>query len=150
MPVFHYLHFRAFAHETDDPEKVRRALRHAIHDDRVALEESFAEGQNGNRILILDADAKSAQSERALFASLRQDDPEAGARLVEELPRRLDENGNFHVRLDKQEASLGRVRLATGDDAILVRGKLRVFRQVEGSREAALEALHRLLVPPIR
>ena len=127
MPVFHYLHVRAFAHETEDREKVRRAVRSAAHDARVALEETEAEGAHGNRVLILEGSVKSAQAERALFQDLARDDAAAFARLVDEVPRRLDENLNFHLRLDKQEALAGRTVLARVDDAVTVRAKVRSF-----------------------
>lgn len=136
MAVFHYLHLRAFAHETEDPAKVRVALDHAAGGEG-AWGETAVEGSHKNRILILEGDLKSAPAAKRLFQGLARDDPEGFRRLRAEASRRVDENLNFHLRLDKQEAYLGRVALAQGDDAITVRGKIRFF----GAKRSASPAL---------
>src|SRR5438067_7078311 len=101
MPVFHYLHLRAFSHETEDRAKVVAALRHVASDPELEPEATSVEGSHGNKIVILEREVRSAQAERALFARLARDDPEGFARLVAELDRRMDENLNLHLRLSK-------------------------------------------------
>lgn len=127
MALFHYLHFRAFAHETEDPDKVREALRNAARVPELAFEETVVEGSHKNRIRILEAEVRSAPAAKQVFAAIRRDDPEGFAALQAQARERLDEHLNFHLRLDKQEAYLGRLALAQGDDAITVRGKIRSF-----------------------
>lgn len=143
MAVFHYVQLRAFAHATEDPEKVRLAMRTAACDGKVAFEESSVEGSHGNRILILEADVRSAPAAKRLFRTLARDDPEGFARVREEAAQRLDENLNFHLRLDKQEACLGRLRLGATDDAITVRAKVRSFasRRSGAGPDQALDKL---------
>lgn len=145
MPVFHYLHLRAFAHETEDVEKVREAVRRVAHVEAVTFEESHVEGSHRNRIVILEAQVKSAAAERALFESIARDDPRGHARLFDESDRRLDEHLNFFVRLDKQEALLGRFVLASHDDAVTVRGKLRTFPKGDHVRRTALHEVQAFL-----
>lgn len=137
MALFHYVHLRAFAHETEDVERVKQALRTAAQSPDVALEESLVEGSHKNKIRILEVESRSAPGAKRLFAALRRDDPGGFRRLVEELPQRVDEHLNFYLRLDKQEAYLGRLRLAQDDDAITVRGKVRSF---ESKRSGAATA----------
>lgn len=138
MAVFHYLHLRTFAHETEDPQKVRRALDNAVQGAEVAWTETNAEGGHRNRILILDGEVKSAPAVKRLFESLARDDPDGFHRLVEESARRVDEHLNFHLRIDKQEACMGRTVLARDEDAITVRGKVRIFgTRRDGVGEAA-------------
>lgn len=143
MAVFHYVQLRAFAHATEDPEKVRLAMRTVAGEDKVAFEEAPVEGSHGNRILILEADVRSAPAAKRLFRTLARDDPEGFARVREEAARRLDENLNFHLRLDKQEACLGNLRLSATDDAITVRAKVRSFSS-RRSGAGADEALDKL------
>ena len=126
MAVFHYVHLRAFAHETEDPARVAAALRTAAQDE-VPVEETRAEGSHGNRILILDAEVKSAPAAKRIFGALLRDDPHGFDEMERTLRDRVDENLNVHFRLDKQEAYLGRVVLSRGEDAITVRGKVRSF-----------------------
>lgn len=126
MAVFHYVHLRAFAHETEEPARVHAALRQAAQDD-VQIQETYADGSHGNRIVLLDAEVKSAAGAKRLFGALLRDDPRGFDEVAGTLRERLDENLNIHFRLDKQEAYLGRVALARGDDAITVRAKIRSF-----------------------
>lgn len=139
MAVFHYLRLRTFAHATEDPEKVRLALRHAAQDDarKLALEETRVEGSHGNAITILEAEQKSAPAAKRVFQALARDDPKGFDRVVREASARVDDHLNFHLRLDKQEAFAGRAVLATDEDAITLRGKLRQF---SGSPQADLAA----------
>lgn len=146
MAVFHYLALRAFAHETEDVEKVRQALRNVAHVPDIALEETQVEGSHGNTIRILEAMVKSAQAERALFRDIERDAPGASAQMSFEAPKRLDEHLNFFLRLDKQAAFAGRFVLAADDDAITVRGKVRSFpAKGEDPALQALQALRDLL-----
>lgn len=149
------MHLRTFSHETEDLEKVRLAIRHvalggvsANPADKprpsgrgggsdVTLEESHLDGSHKNKIIIVEATVKSAQGERMLFDQLARDDPRAFARVVHQAPQRLDENLNFFLRFDKQEAYLGRIVLAEGEDAITFRGKLRTFPKGDDVRERA-------------
>jgi RNA binding exosome subunit len=140
VATFHYLHLRAFAHETEDPAKVRQALDHAV-DGAGTWTETPVEGAHKNRILILDGEVKSGPAAKRLFEGLARDDPDGFRRLREEASRRVDEHLNFYLRLDKQEAYLGRTMLAVNEDAITVRGKIRFFgAKRDGGAEAAAAA----------
>jgi len=142
VATFHYVALRAFAHATEDPEKVRLALRVAAGDDarKLALDETQVEGSHGNPILILEAQQTSAPGAKRIFEALARDDPQGFARVRGELTRRLDEHLNFHLRLDKQEAYQGRVRLAQDEDAITLRGKLRSFEAKRAPDPQAIAA----------
>jgi len=138
VAVFHYLALRAFAHETEDPARVKTALRFAAHDERVALEETHVEGSHGNKIVILETEVKAAPAVKKLFGQLATDDPRGFEQLLRTWRERVDDNLNFHLRLDKQDAARGRMALAQDDDAITVRGKIRSFEtKRSGSDHAA-------------
>jgi RNA binding exosome subunit len=47
--------------------------------------------------------------------------------LVAELPGRVDEDCFFYLRLSKQDAFLGDVRITYAEDAISLRGKLEAY-----------------------
>jgi RNA binding exosome subunit len=141
VATFHYLHLRAFAHETEDPAKVRQALDHVVAGTEAAWTETSVEGSHKNRVLILEGEVKSAPAAKRLFGGLARDDPPGFRRLREEAARRVDEHLNFYLRLDKQEAYLGRTLLAQDEDAITVRGKIRFFgTKRDGLAEAAAAA----------
>lgn len=148
MAVFHYLHLRAFVHETEAPAKVMAALRHAAQDEDVRVQETHADGSHGNKIIILDGEVKSAPAIKRLFLAFQRDDPEGFAQVVQTARERVDENLNLHLRLDKQEASQGRLVLARGDDAITLRGKLRSFESKRSGAglETSLQQLEALFL----
>lgn len=148
MALFHYVQLRAFAHETEDPAKVKTALVNAAHDAKAAVSETKVEGSHGNRILILEADVKSAPAAKQLFAALARDDPRGFGQVVRTARERVDENLNFHLRLDKQEALGGRIVLASDDDAITVRGKIRSFesKRSPAGLESSLQQLEAFLL----
>lgn len=147
MAVFHYVHLRTFAHETEDLPRVVKAVRQAAQDE-VPVQETYVEGSHGNRIVILEADVKSAPGAKRMFAALQRDDPDGFGEVVRTSRERLDENLNFHLRLDKQEAYQGRVRLARDDDAITVRAKIRSFESKRSGSpvESALQQLDAFLL----
>lgn len=125
--TFDYLRFRAFAHATEDVERVKQALAHAALSPKVTYAESLVEGTHGNPIHVFEGDLKANPGIKAFFAAVATDDPQGYARLLEEVPRRLDERLNFFLRLDKQEAYAGRHVLTHGDDAIMVRARIHSF-----------------------
>lgn len=147
MGLFHYVHFRAFAHETEDRAKVLAAVRHAAHDERASIGETAVDGSHGNRIAILETDVKSAPAAKQLFASLARDDPAGFERVVATMRERVDENLNFHLRLDKQDAFAARTVLASDDDAITVRAKIRSFesKRSASALESSLQQLEAFL-----
>ena len=47
--------------------------------------------------------------------------------LIKELPQRVSEDSNFYLRLSKQDAYLGDVRITYADDAITIRAKIATY-----------------------
>ena len=127
VATFHYLAIRAFAHETEDPAKVKAALANVAHGAEISLEETVVDGSHKNQIRIFEGELKNANAAKSLFAQLSKDDPRGYAQLRAESDKRLDEHLNYYLRLDKQDAFLGRMRIAQDEDAITIRGKIRSF-----------------------
>lgn len=148
VAVFHYVHLRAFAHETEDPAKVIGALQNAVLEADAKPTETHVTGSHGNKIIIIEGEVKSAPAIKRMFAALLRDDPRGFDHLMRTMRERVDENLNLHLRLDKQEAAQGRLVLASDDDAITLRGKLRSFESKRSGvgLEGALQQLEALLV----
>lgn len=131
------LSFRAFAHATEDPERVERALKYVSGAENVTR--SSSTGYYGNPIIVLEAKVTDSKRIKALLKTLG---PEALRTLLESLDRRLDEESFFFFRLDKQEAFLERIVLADGEDVIAVRGKVKSYPQ---NRDNALASMRKVL-----
>ena len=121
--MFHWIEVRAFCHATEEEDRVLAALR-TVMPEVEPRREALA-GHFGNPLLVLTARAEDAPAQRAawtrIVAALGKDE------VLRALEVRLDEDGVYHLRLDKQKAYLGRIELATTPDAIAFRAKVAAF-----------------------
>ena len=111
------LEVRVFAHSTEDVEKVVEAVLKVFPEDLggVRFRRRVVSGQYGDSITILRAEVRGSKARKVLRHIVQNLSEEDFDRLLSETPSRVDETGNFYVRLDKQEAYLGRVRLVESD-----------------------------------
>lgn len=126
-----HLELRTFCHATESEEKVRKALAFVSDGREVTVVHS--EGYHGNKILIMECVISRKADIRAFFRRLSASDLKA---LLDTMDNRMDEDGQFFFRLDKQKAFLEEMVLFTGDDCIHVRAKVESYPK---RREKALE-----------
>ena len=135
------MHFRAFCHATEDEAKVVQALKFASGADEVTRE--VTEGYHGNPIIILEVFIKEKRRSRDLFSRL---DVEEIKEIIASLEKRMDEDCNLFLRLDKQEAYLGNLKMTTSDDAIAVRAKVESYpKKLETAMKSVTEFLESLV-----
>lgn len=110
-----YIDIRAFAHATEDEEKVLVAIRNILPKETiniVAFKKTKLTGYHGNPIILLETRVKDRKVVEAIFERLS-----SNLRILEkellssEIERHL-ENGNLYIRLDKQSAYLGEFKLS--------------------------------------
>ena len=132
--------FRAFVAATEDEGRVREALSIFVPLNRIYA--TSANGHFENEILILEANLRKKESQ-AFFQILKEQLP-AGerARLRREIPERLEGESRFHLRLDKQAAYKGMIRLTELADALDVSALIKTY---PAKREEALRILSELL-----
>jgi RNA binding exosome subunit len=124
--MIHYILFRTQSHATEDVARVREALAHVLPDE-TPVDALETEGYFGNPITILTARLEK-KAARQYLGFLRQKLPEPDLKaMVSELPERVDESCFFYLRLSKQDAYLGDVRVTYGEDAISLRAKLEAY-----------------------
>lgn len=132
--------FRAFVAATEDEGRVREALSIFVPLDRISS--STAEGHFGNEIKIMEASLRKKEGQ-AFFQILREQlSPEDQLRLRREMPDRLEGDSHFHLRLDKQAAYKGLLRLTDSKDAIDVCALVKTY---PARRESALKVLSELI-----
>jgi len=144
MPL-QYLSFRAFVHATENEDRVVLAMKLATGLDEFSRVE--VDGHHGNPIVILEGDVRKKRDIRRFFSLMEGDDI---IELLNSLEDRVEEDSHFYMRLDKQEAYLGRLRLAVDEDVIQVRGAVVSYPK---NREAGLASMREFLqsfldVPP--
>ncbi|MFD1564160.1 RNA-binding protein [Haloarchaeobius amylolyticus] len=139
----HYVDLRTFCYATEDEKRVEEALRTFLpdrDDEPFELERTESEGHYGDRILVLSARVENADDVRYVLSRLA--DLESFDDLIDELDERVTENTELFLRLDKQAAFEGDVRLG---DGITFRGKVEAYpAKKEKAVENAEEVLERL------
>lgn len=131
------LSFRAFAHATEDEERVKKAVINASGSE--ALQCNKSHGYHGNPISVMETKITRSKEIKNVFSALSDEDI---ARLIETIELRVDEESFFYMRLDKQCAYLGEIKLSTGEDVISVRGKIKSYPQ---NRDNAVKSITEIL-----
>jgi len=136
---FHYVDLRAFAYATEDEKRVEDALRTFLPED-AEIDRVENVGHHGDRIVVLSARIENADGMRHVLDALADlDDVD---RVIDELDQRVDDNCALFLRVDKQAAFRGDVRLGPG---ITVRAKVEAYpAKQEAAVENARETLSRL------
>jgi hypothetical protein len=111
------------AHATEDEEKVLKSLREVLPDE-VACERTVLRGHYGNPIVKIEGKCRGRKAQEVFDRLIGRMGKEELEKVVEDLERKIDGSCRLHLRLCKQEAFEGRLRLATGDDVIHLRVKI--------------------------
>ena len=126
-------------HATEDFNKVIKAVENLMPSNlrerkKVEVEETCGHYENPIRIARVSFrnPEYAIQAFSWIWTRLSAEDK---ARLIRDLNLHLDDKPKLYMRLDKQEAFLGHLRLSTGDDVVKV-----VF-SFKGSKEAVKDFL---------
>jgi len=113
-----YVEVRVFSHATENMTKVEVAVRNTLPEKLAAeavFEKNNCVGHYGNPIVLIQTTLSNRellpQALEKLGSSLSSIDKE---QLAAELKQHIDKH-NLYLRLDKQSAFLGTLRLATND-----------------------------------
>lgn len=122
---------RAYSRATEVVARVQQAVLTLFPEDirdRIRLQTTRTEGHYQNPITVLSAVLNgSSVCENTLSHLLKLLSSEEAKTILESLDQRLDETCTLFLRIDKQEAYLGRVKLATGPDVINIQYHIRNY-----------------------
>ncbi len=140
--MMHGVFVRVFVRSTEDPEKVKEAVKNVIPTlDEKRIEVREHKGVYGNLFLSLTYEGGKREARKAWEHIWTNLDPEDREFLKNHIEEFVDEWGNLHLRFDKQEAYLGRLRLGQS-------GVIKVIFKLEAypaRREKFLEVARRLV-----
>jgi len=122
-------------HATEDLEKVIEAVKNTVPEELWGELErnmgvSSLEGHYGNpvvRVVVRLRGKRAEEAMRHILSKLERGDFET---LIFTLDRRFDGRGRVFIRISKQDAYLGKMRIAEGDDV------LRIVATIPGARRA--------------
>ncbi len=113
-----YVDVRVFVHATEESERVLKATLNTLPAELagiVKFKERVLTGHHGNPITLLEARIKDKRLGKASLEKLASDmDPLDKETLNGDFAQHL-ENGNLYIRLDKQSAYLGALKLGSTD-----------------------------------
>ena len=122
------LSISTIAHATEDPEKVKRAMLNLLPKDlrtSVTMSETVAKGHHGNPIVLLNFDINDSESAKATFNYIMRSLPDVEkSQIRSQLHLYYDGKSALYLRIDKQSAYLGSLRLSLSDDVIKLRVNL--------------------------
>ena len=113
-----YVDIRFFAHATEDVDKVVEAVRHVLpsdHMEDVVFNKSNLRGHYGNSITLFEAKIKNKETIRALGENLSSHLSELDKETLSREIHLHVEKGSLYIRLDKQAALQGKLKLCTSD-----------------------------------
>ena len=88
---------------------------------------------------MIEAKITRAKEIKNILSLLSEEDVR---QIIDTIELRVDNESFFYMRLDKQEAYLGNLRLSSGEDVISVRGKIKSYPQ---NRENAVLSITQTL-----
>jgi len=113
-----FIDLRVFAHATEDVDKVLTAVRNLIPAElsgMVVFKKSNLTGHHGNPIVLLETKIKDRKVAQAVLEKLSQGLPTLDKETLSSEIGQHVEKGNLYLRLDKQSAYLGELRLHQTD-----------------------------------
>lgn len=115
VPVI-YIDIRFFVHATEDLDKVMDAVSHVFplrYIDEIVFKRNKVEGHYGNPISLFETRIKRKKIVKAIIQKISSNlSMQEKEKLRAEIHRHL-EKGNFYLRLDKQAAFEGELKLST-------------------------------------
>ncbi|MDG6222477.1 MAG: RNA-binding domain-containing protein [Candidatus Bathyarchaeota archaeon] len=121
MPQFPvaYVDVRFCAHATEDVEKVMKAVRNILsiknEEDEIAFNKNSLDGHYGNPIVFFDARIKNKTAIKALVGNLSENLSSLDKVELSSTLDRCFEKGSIYLRVDKQAALQGKIKLVACD-----------------------------------
>lgn len=116
--------YRAIAHATESVERVGEALLNAVPPslrEGIEIDAVKTKGYYGNEITVLSLTLKRRRANEALEWIICSLPPADRSFLMSTLSLRAGaRSSHLHIRLDKQEAYMGRLRLSEGGDVVKI------------------------------
>ena len=113
-----YVDVRFCAHATEDPDKVMEAIHNILPSDNIediSFKRSGLEGHYGNPITFFETRIKDKETIRALVENLSANLSSLDKEELDRTINRYVEKGSLYIRLDKQAALQGKIKLVTSD-----------------------------------
>lgn len=123
--MIHNIRFREFVYEDEDLDELKQAILNIFPDAEIEIEE--AEGLTENRILILTGVISKKRQTKDFFNKLLELDSKVLDKLINDLDKKVDENGNLFLRLSKEDAIDEKINIVDSGDSIHLKIKIAAY-----------------------
>ncbi len=143
----HHVRLTTFIQATEDEDKVLDAIAtfipEEIDGDDIIFDIDETKGFFGNPIKVVNVEIKRSRAVRTFLEHFKEllSEEDRGY-LLEHLDEKVDEEGTFYIRFNKQKAYLGDVEIDEGADVVQVRIKVKAFPM---RKEAVVKAVREWL-----
>lgn len=134
--MIHNIRFREFVYEDEDLDELKQAILNIFPDAEIEIEE--AEGLTENRILILTGVISKKRQTKEFFNKLLELDREVLDKIINDLDKKVDENGNLFLRLSKEDAIDEKINIVDSGDSIHLKIKIAAY---PAKKEVAINKL---------
>lgn len=134
--MIHNIRFREFVYEDEDLDELKQAILNIFPDAEIEIEE--AEGLTENRILILTGVISKKRQTKEFFNKLLELDSKVLDKLINDLDKKVDENGNLFLRLSKEDAIDEKINIVDSGDSIHLKIKIAAY---PAKKEVAINKL---------
>lgn len=131
----------SIAHATEDAQKVVQAVLSICPEDFPrGIQTERVKGHYGNEIIICHLRAVGRSASERFFENLwRKMSSQDKSRIYDQAQEHVDGSGTLHLRIDKQEASKGKIRLQDNESV-----KVEImFKTLDKSEESRVEMVKR-------
>ena len=133
----------AVVHSTEDPNKVGEAIS-LLFPFEFKIDVYEAKGYYGNPIKYLEVKISKKQEIKEFWNYfIKLLDEKDKNYLLDTLEHRIDNQNILHIRIDKQKAYLGSIRIVEGGDAIVLKIKIVTY---PARKEKVVKAVKELII----
>ena len=133
--MIHNIKFRVFVYENENLDDLAQAVLNILPEAEIEAEE--AEGLTDNKIVILSGVVSKKRFTQTFFNTLLESVDLKD--LTRDLERKIDDNGNWFLRFDKNDAINEKLTIVDSGDAIHLKIKIAAY---PGRKDIAIEKLY--------
>lgn len=131
-----WIRVSAVVHSTEDREKVGEAIA-TLFPFEFEIYVNKARGHYGNPIEYLEVELTKKKEIDGFWKNLMKSLGDQRKELVENIDERINGQNVLHIRIDKQRAYFGEIKLSEGGDSIVIKAKIVTY---PAKRDKVIEA----------
>lgn len=131
-----WIRVSAVVHSTEDREKVGEAIA-TLFPFEFEIYVNKARGHYGNPIEYLEVELTKKKEIDGFWKNLMKSLGDQRKELVENIDERINGQNVLHIRINKQRAYFGEIKLSEGGDSIVIKAKIVTY---PAKRDKVIEA----------